>query len=58
MIIKLLQDTCHDTKTTTIIITHNAIIAEIADKVIKVKNGTIEDIMINKNPKKVEEIDW
>ena len=58
MIIKLLQDTCHDTKTTTIIITHNAIIAEIADKVIKVKNGTIEDIMINKNSKKVEEIDW
>ena len=58
MIIKLLQDTCHDTKTTTIIITHNAIIAEIADKVIKVKNGTIEDIMIDKNPKKVEEIDW
>ena len=58
MIIKLLQDTWHDTKTTTIIITHNAIIAEIADKVIKVKNGTIEDIMINKNPKKVEEIDW
>ena len=57
-IIKLLQDTCHKTNTTTIIITHNAIISEIADKVIKVKNGTIESININKNPKKVEEIDW
>ena len=53
-----LQDTCHKTNTTTIIITHNAIISEIADKVIKVKNGTIESININKNPKKVEEIDW
>lgn len=58
MIIKLLQDTCHQTKTTTIIITHNAIISEIADKIIKVKNGTIESIETNKNPKPVEEIDW
>ena len=57
-IIKLLQDTCHKTNTTTIIITHNAIISEIADKVIKVKNGTIESININKKPKSVEEIDW
>ena len=58
MIIELLQDTCHKTKTTTIIITHNAIIAGIADKVIKVKNGTIESIEVNKNPKSVKEIDW
>ena len=58
MIIELLQDTCHETKTTTIIITHNAIISEIADKVIKVKNGTIESIQVNENPKPVKEIDW
>ncbi len=58
MIIELLQDTCHKTKTTTIIITHNAIISEIADKVIKVKNGTIESIQVNENPKPVKEIDW
>ena len=43
---------------TTIIITHNAIISEIADKVIKVKNGQIEDVTINKNPKLVKEINW
>ena len=58
MIIDLLQDTCHQTETTTIIITHNAIIAEIADKVIRVKNGTIESTLVNKNPKPVKEIDW
>ena len=58
MIIELLQDTCHQTKTTTIIITHNAIISQIADKVIKIKNGTIEAIEINENPKSVKEIDW
>ena len=58
MIIELLQDTCHQTKTTTIIITHNAIIAEIADKIIRVKNGTIESTLVNKNPKPVKVIDW
>lgn len=58
MIIKLLQDTCHKTHTTTIIITHNAIISQIADKVIKVKNGTIESVEKNDHPKIVEEIDW
>ena len=57
-IIELLQDTCHKTKTTTIIITHNAVIAEIADKVIKVKNGKIESVTVNKHPKLVKEIDW
>ena len=57
-IIELLQDTCHKTKTTTIIITHNAVIAEIADKVIKVKNGKIESVTVNKKPKLVKEIDW
>ncbi len=57
-IIELLQDTCHKTNTTTIIITHNAVIADIADKVIKVKNGKIESITVNKHPKLVKEIDW
>ena len=58
LILDLLQKTCHDSNMTTIIITHNAIIADIADKVIKIKNGTVQDIIINENPKLVEEIDW
>ena len=58
LILELLQKTCHDSNMTTIIITHNAVIADIADKVIKIKNGTVQDIIINKNPKLVEEIDW
>ncbi len=58
MILELLQDTCHKMNMTTIIITHNAIISEIADKVIKIKNGHIDDIIINKTPKLVKDIDW
>lgn len=57
-IIELLQKTCREMGMTTILITHNAVIAEIADKIIKIKNGTVNDIMINKNPKKVDEITW
>ena len=44
--------------TTVIIVTHNAILAEAADKVIRVKNGQVESIVINEYPKKVEDLDW
>ena len=58
MILELLQDTCHKEHMTTIIITHNAVISEMADKVIKIKNGMVADILIQKNPKLVKDIDW
>ena len=57
-IIGLLQKTCREMGTTTILITHNSVIADIADKVIKIKNGTVCDIVINEHPKKTEEIVW
>ena len=57
-IIELLQKTCKELGMTTILITHNVVIADIADKVIKIKNGTVERVLINKTPKKAEEIVW
>jgi putative ABC transport system ATP-binding protein len=57
-IIELLQKNCKKMGMTTVIITHNTVIADVADKVIKIKNGTVKDIIINKNPKKAEEIVW
>lgn len=57
-IIGLLQRTCKEMGMTTILITHNAVISEIADKVIKIKNGTVSDIIINKLTKNVDEIVW
>ena len=57
-ILELLQKSCKEMGMTTVIITHNAIISEIADKVIRLKNGTIEEIKINKKPKEVKELDW
>lgn len=57
-ILDLLEKSCRELGMTTIIITHNAMISEIADKVIRLKNGTIEEIKINKKPKDVKELDW
>jgi putative ABC transport system ATP-binding protein len=57
-IIALLQKTCKEMNMTTVLITHNTVIAGIADKVIKVKNGTVKSVIVNKCPKKVDEIVW
>lgn len=57
-ILKLLQDTCREEGMTVIIITHNAAIAPMADKVIHFKNGTAESVSINENPTPVEDIEW
>ena len=57
-ILKLLEDTCRKEHMTVVIITHNSAIAGMADKVIKFKNGSVSDIIINKFPQKIEDIEW
>ena len=58
LILKLLQDMSNNRNTTVIIVTHNAILAEAADKVIRIKNGQIESIVMNECPKKVTDLEW
>lgn len=57
-ILQLLQDTCRKEGMTVVIITHNTAIAPMADKVIKFKNGTVSEVVINENPKPISEIEW
>ena len=57
-ILKLLQDMSRKENMTVIIITHNGAIAPMADKVIRFKNGTAEDMIINENPTAIEEKEW
>ena len=57
-ILKLFQDIKKRDKMTVVIVTHNSAIAPMADKVIKFKNGGVEDIVINKHPMPIEEIEW
>jgi putative ABC transport system ATP-binding protein len=57
-ILKLLQDTGRRTGMTVIIITHNSALTAMADRVIKVRSGTVVSQMKNENPVDVAEIEW
>ena len=57
-ILKLLQDTCREKKMTVIVITHNSALTPMADKIIQIKNGKVDKILLNQNPTPVELIEW
>ncbi len=57
-VIKLLCDINVQYKKTIVIITHNASISEIGDKIIRMKSGEIQSVTLNQNKKSVEEIEW
>lgn len=57
-ILKLLHDMCKKLKMTVVIITHNKAITPMADKVISLKNGKVENIAINDLPVPIERIEW
>ena len=56
-ILKLLQDTARNTGMTVVIITHNSALTAMADRVIRVKNGTVEQEYKNEAVTPVEEIE-
>lgn len=58
LILNLLQEMSNNKGTTVVIVTHNAILAHAADKVIRIKNGQIESITFNENPKKITDLEW
>ena len=57
-ILKLLQDTSRATGMTVIIITHNKALCAMADRVVRVKSGTLESVSVNEAATPVEEIEW
>ncbi len=57
-VLKLLHSKCKDEGNTVIIVTHNSLFASIADKVIYLKNGELENTVINKKPKNIDEVNW
>ena len=59
-VLKLLKKQCdgNNGANTVVIVTHNSLSAEIADTVVRVKNGKIESVTPNKNPKKIDEVKW
>ena len=57
-ILKLLQDTCRNSGMTVVIITHNSALTAMADRIVRIKNGTIESVKLNDNIVPVEDIEW
>ena len=57
-ILKLLREMCDKYKMTVIVITHNSAFANMADRVIHLKNGQVDNMYVNKNPVPVERIEW
>ena len=59
-VLKLLKKQCdgNNGANTVIIVTHNSLFADIADTVVRVKNGKIESVTSNPNPKKIDEVKW
>ena len=57
-ILKLLQDTCANTGKTVVLITHNSAFTDIADRVIRIREGKVAAVEKNANPASAETIEW
>ena len=57
-ILGMLKNICKNEHKLIIVVTHNQAKKDMADKVIHIKNGQVEKIIINENPKNIEEIEW
>ena len=57
-ILKLLQDTCRKKGMTVIVITHNSALTPMADRIVRIRNGKVAEMVQNENPTPVEEIEW
>ena len=59
-VLKLLKKQCdaNSGENTVIVVTHNSLIADVADRVIRLKNGKVESNVINKKPKNIDEVVW
>ena len=57
-ILQLLQDTARKSGMTVIIITHNSALTAMADRVIRVKSGTVASMTMNETPQNIAEIEW
>jgi putative ABC transport system ATP-binding protein len=58
IVLTMLQEMSRKYGKTVIIVTHNAVLADCADKVIRIRNGKIRDITENSEPKAVGEVNW
>ena len=56
--LELLETINREYKTTILIVTHNETITEMANRIIRIKDGTVVEQTVNKQVKKVKDIQW
>ena len=57
-VLQLLQDTCRKDGMTVVIITHNSALMPMGDRVIRLRNGTVDEMHRNPEPTPIERIEW
>lgn len=57
-ILQLLQDTCRKDGITVVLITHNAALAPMADRLIRFKSGKVTEMSVNSSPTPISQIEW
>ena len=57
-VLKVLQDMCYRNGMTVVMITHNSALADMGQKIIRVKSGKVQSIKINESPKDIEDIEY
>ena len=56
--LSLLSRLCTDYHTTVVIITHNASIAPMGNRIIRLRNGSVQEVRLQEHPMKAEDITW
>ena len=57
-ILQLLQDTCRHEGITVVLITHNAALSPMADRLIRFKSGRVTEMSTNPSPTPISQIEW
>jgi putative ABC transport system ATP-binding protein len=57
-VLKVLRDLNQQRGTTIVLVTHNAAIAQMADRIVRLRNGKIEEIETVATPRAVSELTW
>lgn len=57
-ILSLLQKQSRENGMTVVIITHNSALTAMADRVIRIRNGTVAGVSVNEHATPIEEIEW
>ncbi|MBE6909504.1 MAG: ABC transporter ATP-binding protein [Ruminococcaceae bacterium] len=57
-VLRLLQDTARERGMTVVVITHNSALTAMADRVISLRSGAVDDVRVNPSPCDIADIEW